>query len=99
MLEPLWPGVVGEWADQAHQLADYLGDDHDLWVLREAARKKSNDFPVPADLDVLRALIDRRRTQLQDKAWLLGARLYEPKPQRLHARLGKYWRLWNEARS
>ena len=97
MLEPLWPGVVGEWADQAHQLADYLGDDHDLWVLREAASKKSSDFPVPADLDALLALIDRRRAQLQDKAWLLGARLYEPKPQRLLERLGKYWRLWNEA--
>ena len=78
MLEPLWPGVVGEWADQAHHLADYLGDDHDLWVLREAARKKRDAFHVPADLDALVALIDRRRKQLQDKAWLLGARLYEP---------------------
>jgi CHAD domain-containing protein len=98
MLEPLWPGVVEEWADQAHQLADYLGDDHDLWVLREAAAKASADFPAPADLDALLALIDRRRAQLQNKAWLLGARLYEPKPRRLHARLGKYWRLWDEAR-
>ena len=60
------------------------------------ARKKSADFPVPADLDALLALIDRRRKQLQDKAWLLGARLYEPKPQRLHEQLGKYWQLWND---
>ena len=99
MLEPLCPEVLGEWADQAHQLSEYLGDDHDLWVLREAARKKSADFSVPADLDALLALIDRRRTQLQKKASLLGARLYEAQPQRLHARVSKYWRLWNETRS
>ena len=50
-----------------------------------------------ADLDALLALIDRRRRQLQDKARLLGARLYQPKPKRLHARMGKYWRLWDQA--
>lgn len=98
MLEPLWPGVLGELADQAHQLADYLGDDHDLWVLRETVKKKIDDFPNRADSDALLALVDRHRIQLQDKAWLLGARLYEPKPRQLRARLGKYWRLWIEAR-
>jgi CHAD domain-containing protein len=97
MLEPLWPGVIEEWADQAHQLADYLGDDHDLWVLREASKAKSGEFADAADLDALLALIDRRRSQLQDKARLLGARLYEPKPRRLRARIGKYWRLWEQA--
>jgi CHAD domain-containing protein len=97
MLEPLWPGVIEEWADQAHQLADYLGDDHDLWVLRETSKAKSDDFADPADLDALLALIDRRRGQLQAKARLLGARLYEPKPRRLRARIGKYWRLWDQA--
>jgi CHAD domain-containing protein len=97
MLEPLWPGVVEEWADQAHQLADYLGDDHDLWVLRETSKRKSDDFADSADLDALLALIDRRRAQLQSKARLLGARLYEPKPKRFHARVGRYWRLWDHA--
>ncbi|HVJ28991.1 MAG TPA: CHAD domain-containing protein [Gammaproteobacteria bacterium] len=97
MLEPLWPGVIEEWADQAHRLTDYLGDDHDLWVLRETCKRKSDDFANPADLDALLALIDRRRGQLQDKARLLGARLYEPKPRRFRARIGKYWRLWDQA--
>jgi CHAD domain-containing protein len=98
MLEPLWPGVIGEWADQAHQLADYLGDDHDLAVLRDAVTKHSHTFTERTDSDALLALIDRQRAHLQDKARLLGARLYEPKPRRLHARLEKYWQLWIEAR-
>ena len=75
-------------------LACYLGDDHDLWVLRETSKAKSADS---ADLDALLALIDRRRRQLQDKARLLGARLYEPKPRRFRARVGKCWRLWDQA--
>ena len=51
----------------------------------------------PPANDALLALIDRRRGQLQAKARLLGSRLYEPKPRRFRARIGKYWRLWYEA--
>lgn len=98
MLEPVWPDVIGEWADQAHLLADYLGDDHDLWVLHEAARAQSDSFAARAHLDALLALMDGRRKQLQDKAWLLGVRLYAPKPKRLRERFGKYWQICNDAR-
>lgn len=66
-------------------------------MLRETSKAKSDDFADPADLDALLALIDRRREQLQAKARLLGARLYEPKPRRLRARIEKYWRLWDQA--
>jgi CHAD domain-containing protein len=97
MLEPLWPGVIEELADQAHQLADYLGDDHDLWVLRDASERKSDQFADPADLDALLALIDRRRRQLQNKARVLGARLYQVKPRRFIGSIGTYWRSWDEA--
>lgn len=99
MLEPLWPGVVGEWGDQAHQLGEYLGDDHDLWVLRQAVKAKPKAFRAAGERDALLALIDRRRTQLEEKALLLGARLYEPKPKRLRTRLGKYWELWADTSS
>jgi hypothetical protein len=66
-------------------------------VLRDAVDKKRDTFENHADRDALLALIDRRRKQLRDRAWLLGARLYEPKPRRLHARFGKYWKLWVKA--
>src|SRR5262249_38942555 len=33
ILTELWPAVLGETADQAHDLADLLGDHHDLAVL------------------------------------------------------------------
>jgi CHAD domain-containing protein len=97
-LQPLWPGPIGELADQAHQLADYLGDDHDLSVLRERVLYNKAEFPGAAPRGVLLALIDRLRTELRDKAMVLGRRLYEEKPSAFEARFGQYWRDWQRRR-
>lgn len=97
-LQPLWPGPIGELADQAHQLADYLGDDHDLSVLRAKVMSNKDAFPGAAARGALLALIDRLRTELRDKAMVLGRRLYEEKPSALEARFGQYWRDWERKR-
>ena len=39
VLEPLWPAVMEELANQAHELGRLLGDDHALAVLREGQRQ------------------------------------------------------------
>jgi CHAD domain-containing protein len=98
LLQPLWPGLIGELADQAHQLADYLGDDHDLAVLRAKALASRELFPQPSARSALIALIDRCRTELQDKAIVLGERLYEEKPADFSARFGRYWSDWHHER-
>jgi CHAD domain-containing protein len=97
-LQPLWPGPIGELADQAHKLADYLGDDHDLSVLRARALYHADAFPSPASRGVLLALIDRLRTELRDKAMVLGRRLYQEKPPAFKARFAQYWRDWQRRR-
>ena len=50
ILEPLWPGVMTEWAAQAHRLSEYLGDDHDLAVLGNKQRQNRRHFVTPAIL-------------------------------------------------
>ena len=95
LLEPLWPGQVGELADEAHRLADYLGDDHDLAVLRAKVLERREVFPDPSSRGALLALIDRCRTELQDKAFVLGERLLAEKPREFSARFGRYWRDWH----
>jgi len=97
-LQPLWPGAIGELADQAHHLADYLGDDHDLSVLRAKILDNKGCFPSPGARATLLALIDRLRTELRDKAMVLGRRLYEEKPSAFEARFGQYWRDWQRKR-
>jgi len=98
-LEPLWPGMIGELADQAHRLADYLGDEHDLSVLRETALTEASAFRDEAALGALIALIDRCQSQLREKSLLLGARLYDEKPRAFADRFGRYWRDWQAEKS
>ena len=94
ILRPIWPGPIGELADQAHQLTVYLGEDHDLWVLRERMSQHSDALPDEASRSALAALIDRRRQELQDCALALGERLYLEKPGDFTRRLGEYWLNW-----
>jgi CHAD domain-containing protein len=93
ILQPAWPGPLAELASQTHKLADHLGDDHDLAVLR--TQIESHDDALDGkDYDALIAVLDRRRKQLQNKAFRLGARIFEEKPRRFVGRIGRYWRLW-----
>ena len=82
VITPLAHGPIGELADEFHQLADYLGDEHDLAVLRERAAGK------------LTELIERRREELQDKAFALGERLYADKSKTFAHSLQKQWTQW-----
>lgn len=96
LLEPLWPGPIGELADQVHKLADYLGEDHDLCVLRARAIAHGKSFTSADRQQALVAFIDCRRVQLQQKAVILGRRLYEEKPAVFERHLRRYWRLWRQ---
>jgi CHAD domain-containing protein len=94
ILQPVRPGLVGELADQAHKLADYLGDDHDLAVLRQKVVDNGSAFADPTERDALLDWLDRCRWQLQDKAFVLGARIFDKKPRQFAGRVGKYWNAW-----
>jgi CHAD domain-containing protein len=98
VLTPTSPGVVGGQAKDAHRLADLLGDDHDLAVLRAHLEEISGS--ITADLDPVFDLIDHRRAQLQEEALLLGRRVYAEKPSAFARRLHRYWKAWRrEARA
>ena len=98
-LHPLWSGVIDALADQAHKLADYLGDEHDLTLLRETALVSRDSFTDEQTLPALLALIDRCRAALREKAIYLGLRLYEEKPKTFAARFRQYWKVSCEQRT
>ncbi len=97
ILEPIWPGPLGELAEESHKLADLLGDDHDLAVLRQRAVEARHSFPSEASHRTFLALIDRCRAGLQERALTIGQRLYDERPGALTARLGKHWRDWRRS--
>jgi CHAD domain-containing protein len=94
LLEPLGSGWINELADQLHTLSDYLGDDHDLAVLRERAAAHEHTFAKPELFATLVSAIERKRTGLQQKALVIGARIYHDKPADFAARFARDWRNW-----
>ena len=88
--------MLGNLADQAHDLSDHLGDDHDLALLREEAQRRREGFASPSHQRHLLEEIDRRRGELQFAAISLGERIYAEKPKRFTKRLKKRWEAWRE---
>ncbi len=82
---PMLAGQVKE----AHRLADLLGDDHDLGVLRQTLTQ--GQVHAPVDLDAVVGLIDHRRETLQTEALHVGARVYAEKPSAFIRRTRKLW--------
>jgi CHAD domain-containing protein len=82
--------AVGGQAKEAHRVADLLGDDHDLAVLR--SRIEALGVTVAVDIEPLLGLVDYRRGELQAEAVYLGERLYAEKPKAFVRRIRRYWR-------
>jgi hypothetical protein len=88
--------VLDELADEIHDLSDYLGDDHDLAELRQVVTSQPDLFDDEQNLEVLLALIDQRRAELEAAAHPLGERIYVEKPANFVDRMAAYWRIWRD---
>ncbi|HEY7117039.1 MAG TPA: CHAD domain-containing protein [Tepidisphaeraceae bacterium] len=95
VVEPIWPKVIRELSDQAHDLADLLGKDHDLAVLKDVLEAES---PTPAQGNAAPSavveVVDATRADLQRQAQALGARVFAERPKAFARRLAAYWRAW-----
>lgn len=96
ILGPIWSEMMEELVDQTHDLSDYLGEDHDLAVLKELILNQPERFNRENNLKTLTVLIDRRREELQSAAMFLGRKIYTEKPVKFVQRLGNYWQIWRE---
>jgi CHAD domain-containing protein len=88
--------LLGDLADQAHDLSDHLGDDHDLALLREQVQRRRTAFANPDDQRHVLEEIDQRRGELQFASISLGQRIYAEKPKRFTKRLERRWEAWRE---
>lgn len=83
------PMVKGQ-AKDVDVLADLLGDDHDLGVLRRSL--VAGAIHAAVDIDAVVRLIDHRRGELQSEALWIGARVYAEKPQAFRRRMHRSWK-------
>ena len=82
VLRPAAPKRLRKLGRAAHELADVLGDDHDLATLLEASREHAATL-APPEQELLAELVERRRAKLQRKALKRARKLYSPKPRKL----------------
>lgn len=77
-------------AQDAGRLADLLGDDHDLAVLRQVLTAERLDVGV--DLDAVVKLIDHRRSDLHSEAIHAGEPVYAETPTAFGRRMRRCWK-------
>jgi CHAD domain-containing protein len=85
LLRALWPPVMAAVGDEAHELSDLLGDDHDLAVLADWAGEHAD--PGPEFFEAVGA----QRAKLQKEAFAQGARVYADKPSAYLRRVRSLW--------
>ncbi|MFN3158242.1 MAG: CHAD domain-containing protein [Rubinisphaera brasiliensis] len=96
LLRRIWEPMLKPQRRAAAELADLLGDEHDLAVLRETLLSDPERFGEGADVQAIVGLIDRRRKDFQEQAKPLGRRLFSESPSRLGRRFEGYWNVWRE---
>jgi CHAD domain-containing protein len=94
VIRDIWSPVMRSHRDEVDRLGTYLGDDHDLAILREAIHSNADEFGDERDVQTLTELIDRRRKELESKARSLGERIFAEKTGRFLDRMRAYWDAW-----
>lgn len=96
LLRDLQPEKTKELRKAAKTLADLLGQDHDLAVLRETLC--GGEAPRGAGKDIRRALAtqaDDRRRKVQKDALAAGKCLHHLEPGKMTRKFGRWWRDWH----
>lgn len=93
VLAPIQHATLRSMTDELHQLSDYLGDEHDLAVLRDIAHQNGHRIARKTD-DRLQHAISKKRRKLRKRALAVGLPLYAEKPARFETRLRRYLRQW-----
>lgn len=89
LLEDLWPNFFDAWQDEVHQLADYLGNDHDLMVLKLKIEKNELEIPEKQQ-ELLLAIIKKTSENLRNQALEIGHLIYAEKPKLFKNRMESY---------
>ena len=93
LLRSVWMDPMKARRGEAEMLADVLGADHDLAVLRKTLLACPELGGAKA-LQTVLGLIGRRQVELRAGAAGLGGRLYAEKPEAFTRRIERYWGTW-----
>ncbi len=95
ILGSVWSPIMNARLKQTEMLSEYLGDDHDLAVMREIIHQEKADRFSRKDNTVhFIGLLNTAGEELRYKSYFLGARLFSEKAFHFGQRIGGYWDCW-----
>jgi CHAD domain-containing protein len=94
LISAIWEKPMNARRDEADLVSDYLGDDHDLSILRQTLLRRPDQFGGEDLIQAMIGLIAQRQVELRTRAKSLGARIFAERPKLLAERLGRYWQVW-----
>jgi CHAD domain-containing protein len=96
LLESLWTEVLKARESALKDLETWLGDDHNLVVLRERLDQNPEQYGTEQNVELFKSLIESYSAELREKSLSLGERLYEQKPKLLVSEMSKLWNAWQK---
>lgn len=95
LLKPLWPNVMNAFEAEIHQLAEALGDGHDIAALRSFLLNPPAEVAIEdVHKQVLLPLMKHRQHRLHQQAQEVGHKLYCEDPAAFTHRIASYWQPW-----
>jgi CHAD domain-containing protein len=77
-------------------LEDWLGDDHNLVVLRETIMSDPAAYGKPKDIELVLELIEKRQKKLRKRSISLARRVYDQNPRAFNRGVERLWDIWRE---
>jgi len=96
LLENIWTDMMSAYEKSLKDLETWLGNDHNLAVLRERIVAEPDLYGKQRDIDLLLDLIDKYQRELRDKSLALADRVYDEKPRELTRRMSHLWDTWRQ---
>jgi CYTH domain-containing protein/CHAD domain-containing protein len=93
LLQDASPSVIGPIVEHLDDLAEALGEDHDLAVLVERLDTTPDAFGPPATVEQVRNVARALQSALRERAFRAGAVVYAERADAFGRRIGAYWRL------
>jgi CHAD domain-containing protein len=94
LLEDVWIEVMQAYERSLKDLETWLGDDHNLVVLREKVVSEPVFYGGGKETDLFLSFVDKYEKELRGNALSLGERIYAEKPRQFSQRLGHLWNVW-----
>jgi CHAD domain-containing protein len=94
LLENIWAGPMEARESNLKDLQDWLGDDHNLVVLREIIEGDPKQYGKGDESKLLLTLVAQVQEELRRNSVSLGERLFEEKPRQFTKSMARLWSAW-----